>query len=246
MVLRKKTGLRELALFAGAGGGILGGLLLGWKTVAAVEIEDYPRAILLQRQIDGVLPQFPVWDDIRTFDGKPWRGLVDVVSGGFPCQGISAAGQRRGFADERSGLWSEMARIVGEIKPRQVFVENTPRLINTGLDTVLHDLERHGYGGTGGLFSTLHVDCTNVRNRIWILADSSRVGWQWWGSPWETSAILEHKRLGEEPFRERAIESGINGTGYAIPHRVDRLRTIGNGQVPSVAALAWETLNNAD
>ena len=87
-----QRGLNELALFAGAGGGILGGHLLGWRTVCAVEWEPYPASVLCARQNDKVLPPFPIWDDVQTFDGKPWRGLVDVVSGGFPCQDISAAG----------------------------------------------------------------------------------------------------------------------------------------------------------
>jgi hypothetical protein len=87
--------LRELALFAGAGGGILGGHLLGWRCVCAVEWEPYPAGVLIARQNEGFLPPFPIWDDVRTFDGKPWRGVVDVVSGGFPCQDISAAGKGR-------------------------------------------------------------------------------------------------------------------------------------------------------
>ncbi len=84
--------MNELHLFAGAGGGILGGILLGHTCVCAVEIEPYCRKVLLQRQRDGILPKFPIWDDVRTFDGKPWRGKVDVVCGGFPCQDISIAG----------------------------------------------------------------------------------------------------------------------------------------------------------
>ena len=84
--------MNELALFAGAGGGILGGKLLGWRTVCAVEWEAYPASVLCARQNDGLLPPFPVWDDIQTFDGKPWRGIVDVISGGFPCQDLSVAG----------------------------------------------------------------------------------------------------------------------------------------------------------
>jgi DNA (cytosine-5)-methyltransferase 1 len=84
--------MNELALFAGAGGGILGGKLLGWRTVCAVEFAPYPRSVLLARQRDGVLEPFPIWDDVRTFDGHPWRGHVDVVSGGFPCQDISVSG----------------------------------------------------------------------------------------------------------------------------------------------------------
>tara|TARA_Y100001973_G_scaffold105998_1_gene181435 strand:- start:8113 stop:8409 length:297 start_codon:yes stop_codon:yes gene_type:complete len=88
--------MNELALFAGAGGGILGGALLGWRTRCAVEVDAYARSVLLARQRDGFLDRFPIWDDIRTFDGKPWMGTVDVVSGGFPCQDISSAGKRGG------------------------------------------------------------------------------------------------------------------------------------------------------
>jgi len=117
--------VNELALFAGAGGGILAGHLLGWRTVCAVEIEDYPRRVLLQRQADGLLPRFPIWDDICTFDGKPWAGKVDVVTGGFPCQDISAAGKGKGLDGERSGLWGEMARVICEVRPRYAFIENS-------------------------------------------------------------------------------------------------------------------------
>jgi DNA (cytosine-5)-methyltransferase 1 len=92
--------MRELALFAGAGGGILGGILLGWSTVCAVELDAYCRSVLLARQRDGILPFFPIWDDIRTFDGTPWRVIVDVISVGFPCQDISSAG----VCKPRSGL----------------------------------------------------------------------------------------------------------------------------------------------
>ena len=76
--------MNELALFAGAGGGILGGKLLGWRTVCAVEWEPYPASVLCARQNDGILPPFPIWDDVRTFDGKPWRGIVQVVSDSSP------------------------------------------------------------------------------------------------------------------------------------------------------------------
>ena len=104
--------MNELHLFAGAGGGILGSKILGHRTVCAVEIEEYPRKVLLQRQRDGILPWFPIWDDICTFDGTPWRGIVDIVAGGFPCQDISSAGKGAGIEGKRSGLWGEMARVV--------------------------------------------------------------------------------------------------------------------------------------
>ncbi len=115
--MKDMEGLNELALFAGAGGGILGGKLLGWRTVCAVECEPYAAAVLVQRQNDGILRPFPIWDDVRTFDGKPWRGIADIVCGGFPCQDISQAGPGGGIEGERSGLWTEMARVVGEVMP---------------------------------------------------------------------------------------------------------------------------------
>ena len=132
--------MNELALFAGAGGGILGGKLLGLNTVCAVEYDAYAASVLVARQNDGCLEPFPVWDDVRTFDGKPWRGIVDVVSGGFPCTDISAAGKGAGITGNQSGLWSEMARIIGQVRPQYVFVENSPLLVKRGLALVLSDL----------------------------------------------------------------------------------------------------------
>lgn len=165
--------LRELALFAGAGGGILAGHLLGWRTVCAVEYAAYPRSVLLARQRDGMLPKFPVWDDVRTFDGKPWRGHVDVVSGGFPCQDISIAGKGDGLDGERSGLWTEMARIIGEVQPRFAFVENSPMLTSRGLDRVLGDLSTLGYDAVWGVVGADDAGAPHRRERIWIVAYAS-------------------------------------------------------------------------
>jgi len=162
--------LNELALFAGAGGGILGGKLLGWNTVCAVEWEPYPASVLCARQNDGLLPPFPIWDDVQTFDGKPWRGIVDVVSGGFPCQDISAAGKGAGIDGERSGMWREMARIICEVRPKFVFVENSPMLTSRGLGTVLGDLASMGFNAKWGLLGADSVGAPHKRDRIWIAA----------------------------------------------------------------------------
>jgi DNA (cytosine-5)-methyltransferase 1 len=162
--------VNELALFAGAGGGILGGKLLGWRTVCAVEREPYAASVLAQRQNDGLLPAFPIWDDVCTFDGKPWRGVVDVVSGGFPCQDISAAGKGAGIDGERSGLWGQMARIVGEVRPRFVFVENSPLLVGRGLIRVLADLAEMGFDARWGVVGASDVGAPHRRERCWIVA----------------------------------------------------------------------------
>lgn len=167
-------GMRELALFAGAGGGILGGHLLGWRTVCAVEWADYPRKVLLARQRDGILPRFPIWDDVQTFDGSPWRGRVDVVSGGFPCQDISAAGKGAGIDGSRSGMWHHMARIVREVRPRFVFVENSPMLTSRGLGRVLGDLAAMGYDAAWGVLGAVDAGAPHQRERIWIVAYANR------------------------------------------------------------------------
>ena len=167
--------MNELALFAGAGGGILGGHLLGWRTVCAVEWEPYPASVLCARQNDGFLPPFPVWDDVQTFDGKPWRGIVDVVSGGFPCQDISAAGKGAGIDGERSGMWREMARIIYEVRPRFVFVENSPMLTSRGLGVVLGDLAEMGFDARWGVLGAANVGAPHQRDRIWIVAHANSV-----------------------------------------------------------------------
>jgi DNA (cytosine-5)-methyltransferase 1 len=172
---REEGGLNELALFAGAGGGILGGHLLGWRCVCAVEFNAYARSVLLARQNDGTLPPFPVWDDVRTFDGRPWRGHVDVVSGGFPCQDISVAGKGDGLDGERSGLWSEMARIIGEVRPRFAFVENSPMLTSRGLGRVLGDLSALGFDAEWGVLGARDVGAPHQRDRIWIVAHANGV-----------------------------------------------------------------------
>ena len=159
-----------MALFAGAGGGILGGKLLGWRTVCAVEWEPYPASVLCARQNDGLLPPFPIWDDVQTFDGKPWAGIVDVVSGGFPCQDISAAGKGAGIDGERSGMWREMARIIHEVRPKFVFVENSPMLTSRGLGTVLGDLASMGFDARWGVLGAADVGANHQRDRIWIVA----------------------------------------------------------------------------
>lgn len=244
--------MNELALFAGAGGGILGGYLLGWRTVCAVEIEDYPRRVLLARQRDGILPRFPIWDDIKTFDGTEWRGRVDVVSGGFPCQDISAAGKGAGLAGSRSGLWAEMARVIGEVQPACVWVENSPMLVIRGLDRVLWDLAALGYDARWGVVSAGHAGAPHKRERCWILAYAKGVGLQGGcerqrrvceadGGGWipGCAAVLDQAQMAGTAWSD---ESGLCGLADGVADRVERTRAIGNGQVPAVVRLAWETL----
>lgn len=300
--------MNELALFAGAGGGILGGKILGWTTVCAVEIDDYARRVLMARQDDGSLPAFPIWDDVRTFDGRPWNGLVDVITGGFPCQDISIAGTGAGLEGERSGLWREMRRIVGEVGPRFVLVENSPALTYRGLDQILADLASLGYDARWGVLGAIHAGAPHRRERIWILAytatfgsssgitdpqtwkegnstesynSSANAAWipcqccdDWWCNihgmhtaecscpeidEWKTDPYAANPNSSGREEQRSAVSTGaqhasaecgdwwatepsLGRMAYGVARRVDRLRCLGNGQVPAVVALAWRTL----
>ena len=235
--------MRELHLFAGGGGGILGGMLLGHTPVCAVEIEQYCRKILLQRQRDGILPRFPIWDDVKTFDGTPWRGCVDVVCGGFPCQDISSAGKKAGISGPQSGLWKEFKRIIREVRPPFVFVENSPNLKGRGLDIVLGDLAELGYDAEWCVLGAKHVGANHKRSRIWILAHA-----KWDKQSWTESCDGETRRMGwlKQPVETdtdwETILSNVRGNGHGLADRLDRTDAIRNGQVPGVVKLAWQTL----
>jgi DNA (cytosine-5)-methyltransferase 1 len=234
--------LRTLHLFAGAGGGILADILLGHHPVCAVEIEPYCQQVLSARQKDGHLPWFPIFDDVQTFDGKPWRGLVDVVAGGFPCQDISAAGKGAGLSGERSGLWKEMARIIGEVGPRFVFVENSPALTVRGLGDVLRDMAEMGYNAKWGVLGARHCGGPVERERIWIACAHESHGQAWLGNCCETE-ILNRARS-ECPSFWLQAPSKCFGVEHGLDSYMDQVSAIGNGQVPQVAALAWQVLTN--
>ena len=238
--------MNELALFAGGGGGIWASLLLGHTTVCAVEIVESNRRMLLQRQIDGMFPRFPIWDDVRTFDGNLWRGKVDIVSGGFPCQDISCAGNGSGLDGARSGLWSEFARIIREVRPRYAFIENSPMLVVRGLNRVLADLAAMGFNAEWGVIGAHHVGAHHERERIWIVAHAANAKWRQNNIPryrverkncllqWEEGASGSSSSFVEasdsnsvwKPQQKRCVENKFGRTFYGAE------KTRGIGQKP--------------
>ncbi|UVM25647.1 DNA cytosine methyltransferase [Pseudomonas sp. B21-021] len=247
--------MNELALFAGAGGGILGGHLLGWCTVCAVVRDVYAAQILAQRQTDGLLSLFPIWSDVRSFDRRPWRGLADVASGGFPCQDISVAGNGLGIPGTRSGLWRQMARITDEARPRYVELENSPLLVGRGLAVVLGDLAEMGYDARWGVIGAADLGAPHQRDRIWLIAEDTRQTVANTGGehgkgilPSRIDSPLRGRPLDRSPGSRRdgtgwwSSEPGMGRVADGVAHRVDRLKDIGNGQVPVVAATAFEII----
>lgn len=235
--------MHELALFAGAGGGILAGRLLGWRTIAACEIDPYPRAVLLHNQKIGNLPCFPIWDDIRTLDGTPFRGHIDIVTGGFPCQDISAAGKGAGITGTRSGLWSEMHRIIREVQPRYAFMENSPMLTSRGLGRVLGDLAEIGYHAAWLVLGAADCGAPHRRDRIWILAENAVPHPP--GNRCKKQRRARSTETPQPPARRSswwAFEPNLDRVAHGLASRVDRLKALGNGQVPLVAATAFQIL----
>lgn len=161
--------MNSLHLFAGVGGGILADKILGNNIVGAVEIEPYCRKVLVQRQEEGYLEQFPIFEDVRTFNGDEITRRIDCICGGFPCQDISCAGKGKGLEGERSRLFYELIRICGHIRPDFIFLENSPAITGRGLNSVLREIAQIGYDAEWTTLSAGALGAPHQRNRWWAL-----------------------------------------------------------------------------
>ena len=220
----------------------MGGKLLGWRTRCAVELDAYCRRVLLRRQKEGALDPFPIWDDIRTFDGMPWRSAVDVISGGFPCQDISSAGKGKGLAGDRSGLWFEMLRVIGEVRPAFVFAENSPHLRTRGLGTIIEGLAGLGYDCRWCVLGAWHVSAPHKRNRLWLLAHPNNRRERIQPIDAEMACAPEASKL-QYIHPDWWSSHPFQGVANGNAHRMDRVRATGNAQVPAVAATAFRLLS---
>ena len=146
------------------------------KTVAYVEWEAYAQATLVARMEESTLDKAPIWDDLTTFDGKPWRGKVDIITSGFPCQPWSVAGRQKGTEDDR-WIWEDIFRIVCEVRPSYVFLENVSGLVNGGLEHVLGSLAQVGFDAEWCSIKASDVGAAHQRERVFILAYTDGLGW---------------------------------------------------------------------
>lgn len=184
-----------LSLCSGVGGLDLGvelALRGAARVVCHVEREAFCAAILAARMADQAVAEAPVWSDLRTFDGRPWRGIVDCVVGGYPCQPFSYAGQRKGESDPRH-LWPDVARIVVEVQPGIVFFENVGGHLTLGFESVRNELQGMGYRVTAGLFTAAEVGAPHRRERLFILGVAD-----------DTSVRLEPRRTKSKRLQGRA------------------------------------------
>jgi DNA (cytosine-5)-methyltransferase 1 len=220
--------------------------LLGWRTACAVELDEHCRRVLMQRQCDGMLEPFPIWDDVRTFDGKPWRGIVDVVSGGDPCQGNSNAA-RHGTPSESLG--DEFLRVVGEVVPRCVLRENpfTVRRDAPWPAAKFRDaMERLGYRAIVVKLGACCVGGAHRKMRSYVVGVSESECARLEG---DERAVVEGAHGGRQDANiarsdRRHPAPRLCGGADAVAHRMERLKAVGNGQVPPVVSFLWRTLSH--
>ena len=218
-------------LFAGIGGFSLGLERAGMKCKWQVEIEPYARAVLKKHW-----PEVPKHEDVRTF---PPQGdySVDLICGGFPCQDISVAGKGAGLAGARSGLWYEFARIIGDIRPRYVLVENVGALLTRGMDSVLGTLSTLGYDAEWHVIPASAVGAPHRRERVWVVAYANVPDGK---NVWPNSGSRD-ERAGAQRFSERRAILPI-GCGSReepdVPHAVGQRDAVRRHGSPCEQGLA--------
>lgn len=215
--------MRTMHLFAGAGGGLLADLILGHQPVVAVEWEPYACQVLRERAADGWFPGLHVHEgDVRLFDPSDYTGSVDCIHAGFPCQDLSVAGNQRGLGEgTRSGLYREVLRIDGVVRPRYLFLENVSAILFGGLGTVLADLAARGYDCRWCCLEASGVGAPHRRDRWWILAtmaDTERTAGQQRSEPamqrgWKDEAEQAGMGCGDVADSDNQRREECNATG---------------------------------
>ena len=253
--------MKHASLFSGIGGFDLAAQWMGWENVFQVEKDPWARRVLEKN-----FKETKRYADIKNFDGKPYRGSINTLSGGFPCQPFSYSGLQQGAEDYRY-LWPEMFRVVREIRPGFVVAENVHGLLNWSkgmvFERVQADLESEGYQVLPIRPPACGVDAPHQRDRIWFVANlnhelsaisiqqrgqetagninTSRLSSAWFDSnserqrrqeQWETRAFKSNPTL---PNIGRSNKPGVGRGVYGIPHRVDRIKELGNSIVPQIA-----------
>lgn len=244
--------MNELSLFTGAGGGLLGTHLLGWRPIGYVEFNEYCQRVIRARINDGILPNAPIFGDIRAFISEgyaaSYTGLVDVISGGFPCQPFSVAGNQLGADDERN-MWPATLECIRIIRPKFAFLENVANLLTSGyFGTILRDLAESGYDARWRVLSVAELGAPHLRDRVWIVAHrmqkriqglrSETIQGQQGVSRRKDVRSVAHQRIRPDLSSPKLCRRRNDVADY-----VDRISATGNGQVPIVAATAWHLLS---
>lgn len=238
--------LRLLDLFSGTGNFSLGLERSGaFQTSAFCEIEPYCRRVLKKHW-----PNVPIYGDVTLLNKNILERdeiSIDAIAGGFPCQDLSAAGKKAGLSGERSGLWYEYARIIGEVRPRYVIVENVSDILIRGFDDVLRSLAALGYDAVWHCIQACDVGAPHIRDRVWVVAflpDTDDRFLECWRKQFQKKSVEErHLHFWKHQPRPPGVADGV-------AFRAHRLRALGNAvvpQIPEIIGLAikdYENLKN--
>lgn len=249
--------LKVLDLFSGIGGFSLGlERTGGFSTVAFCEIEEFPRKVLAKHW-----PEVPCYHDVRELTAERLAAdgiTVDVITGGFPCQDVSIAGAQRGIEeDTRSGLWSEIYRLAGEIGPSHIIVENVSNLLSGPshqrggwFGRILRDLAALGYDAEWHSIPASYVGCRQLRDRVWLVAYPERNGIQGWSNitaAWETQSREEQLAgLLQPPSWPTVSSARDRGTGHGVPNGIHRNKALGNAVVPQIPEMIGHAILEAE
>ena len=225
--------IREFHLFAGIGGGIYGGELLGHQCCGGVEIMPYAQGVLRQRQEDGWMPKFPIYGDLCKLNGIDFKGGFDILCGGFPCQAFSTAAHGKNIAAKN--LWGEMFRFVQESEAPIVFGEN---VVLRAIEKAKSDLESVGYRVERVRLSCSDIGADHQRNRFWLLAVKDHEAFK---------KLADHvsslPRLSGDCW-SRSLQEAGEAVEVKRDDRRDQLLGVGNAQSPFAAATAFRILVN--
>ena len=285
--------MNELSLFSGAGGGLLATKhFLNWRTIGYVEFSNYCQQILAQRIKDGALDEAPIFTDIRAFINEgyadAYKGMVGVISAGFPCQPFSVAGKKKAKDDARN-MWPQTLDVIRRVRPRYCLLENVPGLLSRKhryFETILKDLAESGYNAKWKVISAAEVGAPHKRDRLFIMAHSdsgyrgenkevqagghvikhggeyvadtndtrdrtsqheSNRDWEKINEGWQEQSLFKPGRQSEAGSRTKnwSTEPDVGRVANGVANRVDRLKALGNGQVPRVVETAWEILSRS-
>lgn len=238
--------MNELSLFTGAGGGLLGTMLLGFRPIGYVEWDDYCQRVIAARIRDGILPNAPIFGDIRTFidsgSASLYRGVTDIITAGFPCQPFSVAGKQKGADDERN-MWPATAECIRIVRPSFALLENVPGLLSSGyFGTILSDIYESGFDARWALFSAKNEGAPIERKRLFIACTNKIDGKEGLGNQQDRAQKVQRDVTGQCPEFWLQTPSFDIGMGNGVADYVDRVGAIGNAQCPQVVATAWRIL----
>ena len=207
----------------------------GFETVAFCEIEPRARRVLAKHW-----PEVPIYEDVCSLDSARLARdgiVIDAIVGGFPCQDISSAGDRAGLVGNRSGLWFQMARIIGEIRPRFVIVENVAELLANGFGDVLRSLASIGYDAEWDCIPAAAVGAPHLRDRVWVIAHPQEEPGLYESNAWESAKRLLNKPSYWQANPWRSTDAALCRVDDGPARRVDRTEECGNAVVPQIPEL---------